>query len=176
MRHAIVVGSGAGGATAAKELQGAFQVTVLEAGGEFRPLGLKLSTMEGLKRSGLLLDERMIQWIFPAMRIAKAQDMVLVSGMGLGGTTTLSTGNALRMDQDLRAMGIDLDAEFAEIERDIPITIEHQKRWGPHTRRLYGICQEIGPRPSADPQDGRLSALHSLRALRLGLPARGQVG
>ena len=32
MPHAIVVGSGAGGATVARELQGAFDVTVLEAG------------------------------------------------------------------------------------------------------------------------------------------------
>ena len=32
MQTAIVVGSGAGGATVAKELQGAFDVTVLEAG------------------------------------------------------------------------------------------------------------------------------------------------
>jgi len=32
MKKAIVVGSGAGGATAAKELQGAFDVTLLEAG------------------------------------------------------------------------------------------------------------------------------------------------
>ncbi|MDP3177799.1 MAG: hypothetical protein Q8M76_07835, partial [Spirochaetaceae bacterium] len=38
VRRAIVVGSGAGGAAAARELQAAYQVTVLEAGGNFRPL------------------------------------------------------------------------------------------------------------------------------------------
>ncbi len=32
MKRAIVVGSGAGGAAAAMELQGAYDVTVLEAG------------------------------------------------------------------------------------------------------------------------------------------------
>ena len=47
MKRAIVVGSGAGGATAAKELQGAFDVTVLEAGGEFEPLGLSLRNWKG---------------------------------------------------------------------------------------------------------------------------------
>jgi choline dehydrogenase-like flavoprotein len=42
MKHAIVIGSGAGGATVAKELQGKFDVTVLESGKEFQPLsGLK---------------------------------------------------------------------------------------------------------------------------------------
>jgi choline dehydrogenase-like flavoprotein len=154
MKHAIVVGSGAGGATAAKELQGSYQVTILEAGAEFRPLALGLPALEGLKRSGVLLDERMIHWVFPTMQIRKTQDMVLVNGIGLGGTTTLCTGNALRMDQDLRNCGIDLDAEFAEIEREIPITTEHQKRWGPQTRRLYGICQELGLEPRPTPKMG----------------------
>src|SRR5690606_39039271 len=69
-------------------------------------------------------------------------------------TTTLCTGNALRMDHDLRAIGIDLDPEFAEIEREIPITTEHQKRWGAHTRRLYGICQELGLEPQPSPKMG----------------------
>jgi len=154
MKQAIVVGSGAGGATAAKELQGAYQVTVLEAGGPFRPLALSLSAMEGLKRTGLLLDERMIQWIFPAMQVRKSQDVVLVNGVGLGGTTTLCTGNALRMDQDLRSLGIDLDAEFAEIAREIPITTDHQKRWGPQTRRLYEICSRLDLQPQPIPKMG----------------------
>ena len=48
MKRALVVGSGAGGATAAMELQGAFDVTVVEAGRDFKPLGLKLRTMERL--------------------------------------------------------------------------------------------------------------------------------
>ena len=37
MKKAIVVGTGAGGATVAKELQGIFQVTILEAGNSFHP-------------------------------------------------------------------------------------------------------------------------------------------
>ncbi|HMN61839.1 MAG TPA: hypothetical protein PJ988_15820 [Anaerolinea sp.] len=114
MKRAIVVGSGAGGATAAKELQGDFAVTVLESGQEFQRLALELSTLERLKRSGLLFDERAIQLIFPTMRIRKTPEMILVKGQGLGGTTTICTGNGLRMDQDLRALGIDLS--LAQIE------------------------------------------------------------
>jgi len=154
MRRAIVVGSGAGGATAAKELQGKLEVTVLEAGKEFRPLSLSLPTMERLKRIGLLFDEREIQLIFPAMQIRKTEDMILVNGIGLGGTTTLCTGNAVRMDQDLRASGINLDAEFEEIYQEIPITTEHQKRWHKHTRRLFEICQEMGLNPRPTPKMG----------------------
>ena len=109
MKRALVIGSGAGGATAAKELQGAFDVTVLEAGEAFRPLSLSLKTLERLKSTGLLFDERLIHFPFPAMQIRKTPDMVLVNGIGTGGSTAICCGNAVRMDQDLRALGIDLD-------------------------------------------------------------------
>jgi choline dehydrogenase-like flavoprotein len=170
MRRAIVVGSGAGGATAAKELQGKFEVTVLEAGKEFRPLSLSLPTMERLKRIGLLFDEREIQLIFPAMQIRKTEDMILVNGIGLGGTTTLCTGNAVRMDQDLRASGINLDAEFEEIYQEIPITTEHQKRWHKHTRRLFEICQEMGLNPRPTPKMGNYDRCISCGRCVLGCP------
>src|SRR5512137_870268 len=88
MKKAIVVGSGAGGATAAKELQGKFQVIVLEAGNSFHPFSANLNTIEKVKKTGLLFDEKEIQWIFPAMKIGKTRDgMVLVKGQGLGGST-----------------------------------------------------------------------------------------
>jgi choline dehydrogenase-like flavoprotein len=154
MKRAIVVGSGAGGATVAKELQGRFAVTVLEAGKGFRPLALKLPTIERMKRTGLLLDERELSWAFPALQIRKTPDLVLVRGVGLGGSTTVCTGNALRMDRDLRSMGIDLDAEFEEVYREIPITIAHQERWHKHTQRLYEICREMELDPQPMPKMG----------------------
>lgn len=154
MKKAIVVGSGAGGATAAKELQGAFDVTVLEAGGEFKRLTYELPTLERIKKTGLLLDAREIQFVFPNMRIRKTPDMVLVNGMGLGGTTTMCAGNALRMDRALRAAGIDLDPEFEQVYREIPVTTSHQKRWHKYTRRLFEICQAMGLDPQPTPKMG----------------------
>jgi choline dehydrogenase-like flavoprotein len=154
MKHAIVVGSGAGGATAAKELQGRFDVTVLEAGGAFRPLALGLPAIERMKKAGLLFDERELPLIFPTIQVRKTPEMVLVNGIGLGGTTTICTGNALRMDQDLRALGIDLDAEFEEVYREIPVTTVHQKRWRKHTRRLFEICREMDLDPQPTPKMG----------------------
>jgi choline dehydrogenase-like flavoprotein len=53
MKKAIVVGSGAGGATAAKELQGKFDVTVIEAGSSFHPFRADLTTIEKVKRTGV---------------------------------------------------------------------------------------------------------------------------
>jgi choline dehydrogenase-like flavoprotein len=150
MKRAVVVGGGAAGAAAAKVLQGVFSVTVLERGGEFRPLGVSLRFVEKLKRLGLLVDERLIRMIFPAMRVEKTdREMIHVRGLGTGGTTPLATGNALRLDRDLRAMGIDLDAEFRELMKEIPIHTNHPRRWKPATEQLFSACEAmgLGPKP-----------------------------
>ncbi len=154
MKRAIVVGSGAGGATVAKELQGRFDVTVLEAGGAFRPFALQLSAIERIRKAALLFDEREMSLAFPTIQIRKTRDMVLVNGIGLGGTTTICTGNALRMDRDLRTLGIDLDAEFEEVYQEIPVTTVHQRRWRGHTRRLFEICREMDLDPQPMPKMG----------------------
>ena len=153
--RAIVVGSGAGGATAARELQGPFDVTVLEAGGEFRPLSFDLRTIERLKRSRLVFDPRLIRLPFPATHARRTPEgIVLVHGAGIGGTTTIATGNGVRMDADLRDLGLDLDDEFAEIGREIPISTGHRLRWHATTRRLFGIFDDLGLDPIPMPKMG----------------------
>jgi choline dehydrogenase-like flavoprotein len=171
MKQAIVVGSGAGGATVAKELQGHYQVTVLEAGQEFEPFTMELEGLEKLRRFGLLFDEREIQFVIPAFRIRRAQDeMILVNGLGLGGTTTICTGNGLRLDDELKALGIDLDAEFEELYGEIPVTTAHQKKWHKVTRQLFAIFQEMGLEPQPMPKMGAYEhCLHCGRC-QLGCP------
>lgn len=156
MKKAIVIGSGAGGAAAARELQGKYAVTVLEAGNEFRPFSMDLKFLGSMRKTGLFFDEREIQLIFPAMQVRKTKPgkLVLVNGIGTGGTTTLSAGNALRADSGLKDIGIDLDQEFAELERDLPISTAHEKLWRPVTRRVYAISQEMQLRPKPTPKMG----------------------
>ena len=51
-----------------------------------------LTLLGKLRKTGLFFDEREIQLLFPAMQIRKtAEKMVLVNGLGTGGTTTLAT-------------------------------------------------------------------------------------
>jgi choline dehydrogenase-like flavoprotein len=153
MKKAIVIGSGAGGATAAKELQRKFQVTVLEAGGPFQPFNKNLTVIEKIKKSGVFFNEHLIQPIFPAMRIRKTVGkMVLVNGIGYGGTTTISAGNAVRCDKGLIALGIDLDAEFAEIYQEIPVSSAHQKTWHNPTKQVFGVCQDMELQPLPTPK------------------------
>lgn len=175
MKQAIVVGSGAGGATAAKELQGSYQVTVLEAGREFRPfgapLGMELEELEKLRPFGLFFDEREIQFVIPAYKIRRASDeMILVNGSGLGGTTTICTGNALRLDQDLKALGINLDAEFEEVYREVPVTTAHQKKWHKVTRQLFAIFEELGLDPQPMPKMGEYERCRHCGRCQLGCP------
>jgi choline dehydrogenase-like flavoprotein len=153
--RAIVVGSGAGGATAARALQGTFDVTVLEAGGAFRPLSFDLGTIERLKRSRLLFDPRLIRVPFSAMHARRTPEgMVIVNGSCVGGTTTIATGNGLRMDGDLRDLGLDLDEEFEEVGREIPISTGHRRGWHATTRRLFEVFEELGLDPVPMPKMG----------------------
>jgi choline dehydrogenase-like flavoprotein len=169
-KRAIVVGSGAGGAAVAKELQGTFDVTVLEAGGEFRRATLQRRSIERLRRSRLLVDPRLTRLVYPSIRIRRTPDMLLVNGIGLGGTTTMATGNGIRMDADLRALGLDLDREFAEIAREIPITTEHRRRWHPTTRRLYRTFEDLGLGPTVVPKMGDAGRCRHCGRCMLGCP------
>ena len=171
MKKAIVVGSGAGGATVAKELQGHYEVTVLEAGKAFKPFGMQLEGLEKLRNLGLFFDEREIQLVFPAYQVRRAAgEMVLLNGLGLGGTTTISAGNALRMDRDLKALGIDLDAEFEEVYREVPVTTAHQKKWHKITRQLFATFQELGLDPQPIPKMGEYERCLHCGRCQLGCP------
>lgn len=167
-KSVIVIGTGAGGAVAARDLQKKCQVTILEEGGDFRPFSFSVERLAKLRRSGVYRDERMIQLLLPAMVIDKTKDMVLVRGKGLGGTTTLATGNAVRYDGALRELGIDLDEEFESLQRELPITTDHRDRWTQTTKRMYEIFEEMGLDPVVTPK-----LLHADRCIGCGHCAIG---
>ncbi len=78
--------------------------------------------------------------------------MVMVYGRGVGGTTTLATGNAVRADEGLKKIGINLDKEFDELYQELPITTDHQKFWSPITKRTFEVMQEMGLDPQPMPK------------------------
>ncbi len=173
MKRAVVVGSGAGGAAAASGLAGRFAVTVLEAGREFRPFGASFGLVDAAKRAGLLFDVREIELMFPAMKVFKAREgIVLIKGRGTGGTTTLATGNGLRLDRDLREIGVDLDEEFAALERDVPVSTAHRSRWSPTTRALFDAMEQMSLGPVVMPKMGRYEACAMCGRCVLGCPRR----
>lgn len=174
MKKVIVIGSGAGGAMAARMLSKDFDVTVLEAGGEFKPLVLPLDKLAKFRWTGLYFDERLIQLLLPSMRIDRQKEMVMVYGKGVGGTTTLATGNAVRADDGLKRIGIDLDEEFDELYRELPITTDHQRYWSPITKRTFQVMQEMGMDPQPMPKLLRPGSCRLCGHCSIGCPTRAK--
>ncbi len=171
-KKVIIVGSGAGGAAAAYELADSFDVTILEAGKEFRPLQTSLDLLAGFRKTGLFLDERMIRLLIPNMQVRKNGSMVLVNGIGTGGTTTLATGNAVRSDDALKKIGLDLNREFERLYGLLPITTEHRKYWNPATRELFDVFSEMGLDPKPTPKFLRSPRCKNCGHCAIGCPTR----
>jgi len=95
--EAVVVGSGAGGATVAKELSRMGKnILVVEAGEDKVPLPLSIA----MSKEGIDIYE-----VF-----------------GAGGATVLCNGNGIRaLEQDLAELGIDLEKEYSELEDELNI-------------------------------------------------------
>ena len=148
----IVIGTGAGGAAAAATIAKTHDVTILEAGGTFHPLSVNMDFFARLRATGMFLDERMIRFLLPNMVVRKSDAMIMVNGTGVGGTTTLATGNAVRCDGHLKALGLDLDAEFAQLYRELPIRTEHHRYWTPATREMFENFQALGLDPQVTPK------------------------
>ena len=173
-KKVIVIGSGAGGAMAAHMLAKNFEVTILEAGKGFQPFTLPLDKLAMFRKTGLYFDERLIQLLLPSMRIDKQEEMVMVYGRGVGGTTTLATGNAVRADEGLKKIGIHLDEEFSELYSELPITTDHQRFWSPITKRTFRVMQEMGLEPQPMPKFLRPDNCRLCGHCSIGCPTRAK--
>ena len=163
---AIVVGTGAGGTTAARELANkGFEVIILEAGKPFKPFRNLLSLAGPFRRTGLLGDEKTITRLFPPMDTMRSEnDLVLVRGITTGGSTVLSCGNMVRAEHGLKEIGLDLTPEFEEIERNIGITEFPVERWQPVTKNMFEAAEKLGLEPKATPK-----AVDSVKCVSCGL-------
>ncbi|WP_048191744.1 GMC family oxidoreductase N-terminal domain-containing protein [Methanobacterium sp. SMA-27] len=166
----IVVGSGAGGGTAALELASrGYDVTILEAGKPFKPFSRHLTLIEPLRRIGLLGDERNINRIFPHMDATRSdRDLVLVRGITTGGSTAISCGNMVRADQGFKELGLDLTPEFEELEKKISIRPIPMKRWRPLTRKMYESAENLGFNPKPTPKGVKLHKCNSCGLCEMG--------
>jgi choline dehydrogenase-like flavoprotein len=151
---AIVVGSGAGGAIAARELaKNGFEVTMLEAGRPFSPLTRMISWFSSLRGSWLLKDENSIEYIFPHYKISHAsEDLHIFRGVTEGGCTSIACGNMVRAENGLKEIGLDLSKEFEEIEKTLTINSVPRERWRPLTQHMYDVASHLGYEPKPTPK------------------------
>jgi choline dehydrogenase-like flavoprotein len=119
---AIIVGSGAGGAAAARYLaEAGHDVLIIERGSSVpeREAGRCYANVDAGVR--------------------------LMRTFCLGGTTMVSGGNALRcLEDELRRFGIDLSRHFAAVERELGVRTLPDHLIGPGTRRLMDAAEKFG--------------------------------
>jgi choline dehydrogenase-like flavoprotein len=170
--RAIVVGSGAGGSLAARELaRKGFEVIVLEAGGRFAPMTRRVTRTEPLRRAGALGSERTIKRMFPGMWIERSSDdLVLIRGLAEGGTTTISCGNLVRATRGLDEIGLDLTPEFERLESELKPTTIPRDRWRPLTRAMFDAAESQGLRPAPTPKGVHVPKCVSCGLCELGCP------
>lgn len=151
---AIVVGSGAGGATAARRLAlNGFEVSMYDAGRAFAPLTRKVSWLSPLRGTKILGDIDALNRIFPHYYVAKADpELTILSGVTEGGSTSISCGNMVRAENGLREIGLDLTPEFEEIERELTVNPIPRERWRPLTARMFDAAEELGHSPHPTPK------------------------
>jgi len=120
--NAIVIGSGAGGATVAKELaRSGMNVTVIEKGPHIK------------------------------MKNAIEHYEVMNTGVEIsytvcvGGTSAVTMGNAVRTcEEPFKKMGIDLKREFEELENELCIQTLPDSLFGDGTRKLMDAAESLG--------------------------------
>jgi choline dehydrogenase-like flavoprotein len=151
---AFIVGSGAGGAVAANELaKNGYEVTIFEAGKPFKPLTHKVSWLSTLRGSLLLKDEKSIPRVFPHYNVMRtSSDLTIFRGVTEGGCTSISCGNIVRAENGLSEIGLDLSAEFAEIEKNLIIAPIPRNRWRPLTQQMYDKAELLGFTPKPTPK------------------------
>jgi choline dehydrogenase-like flavoprotein len=152
--RAIVVGSGAGGATAARELvRRGFEVVVVEGGAQFKPFTRKVGWTEPFRRVGMLGGVRNVSRFIPAyLTTRSSRELLLVRSMAVGGCTVVSCGNMVRAEVGLREIGLDLGKEFEELEKCVKVGTVPTERWRPITSEMFQAAQSMGFAPAATPK------------------------
>jgi choline dehydrogenase-like flavoprotein len=120
--RAIVVGSGAGGATAAKELSAK---------------GMEVLLIE----KGPAIDEKDVSQYYANV----GSGMRILRTCCLGGTTRVSGGNGVRvLEKGLRVLGLDLQEEFAEAERELGVRTLPDSHFGDGTKKIMAAAEKLG--------------------------------
>jgi choline dehydrogenase-like flavoprotein len=122
MKTVIIVGSGAGGATVAKELAiNGFEVSVLEK-------GITTETKNAYK-------------FYDNLDIG----VELLKTSCLGGSTLVTAGNAVRTCQnEFKNIGIDLEEELKEAENELRVKTLPDSHLGEGTRKIMNAAFSLG--------------------------------
>ncbi|MFA5411081.1 MAG: GMC family oxidoreductase N-terminal domain-containing protein [Candidatus Omnitrophota bacterium] len=130
----IVVGSGVGGASVAKELaKKDRRVLILEKGPAYAPqqMGSEFHAFKFYDKCGLWSRTK--------------EGIIYYRTIMAGGTSIVSCGNAVRsLERELKRAGIDLKKEFRETENELGVKCVPPKFLGPGTKKIMQAAQKVG--------------------------------
>ncbi len=110
-------------------------------------------------------NEKTITRLFPYLKTNRSsEELVLVRGLGTGGSTAISCGNLVRADQGLKEIGLDLENEFDELENLIGVEEFPYERWRPLTQKMFKSADKLGLNPQATPK-----AMDAVKCVSCGL-------
>ena len=128
----LIIGSGAGGATLAKELATRGKnVAVVEKGG-FHKVGT---------------ERRALKFYTGRLGPAEVSDegIELFRAIMVGGTTTVTLGNGVRaLQEELEQRGVGLEKEFKEAEKELGVAPMPESLMGERARALRDASLELG--------------------------------
>jgi choline dehydrogenase-like flavoprotein len=139
----VIVGSGAGGATLARELsKRGKQVLVVERGKLEDSIGTIRDTMR-------FYDMNKSKTGFATSR----EGVMLLRTFMAGGTTVVAMGNAVRcLEEELAGFGINLEEEFAEAEREMDVAPIAEGLLSEGAQKIRWAAHELGYRMDPMPK------------------------
>jgi len=131
----IVVGSGAGGATVAKELtKRKKKVLIIEGGPQTAKMGEALASVKFYDGNRL------------TMRMRHSKEGVgIVRSLIAGGSTIISCGNGVRcLEKELADLGLNLADEFLETERELNVSPISPRLYSNGSKALIEAGRDLG--------------------------------
>jgi len=158
----VVVGSGAGGATVAKELaERGREVLVLEKGADEERVGTFRDAVRYYDASRVLRVPR-----------RSAEGVILWRTFMAGGSTVVSCANGIRaLDSELAALGIDMTATFEAVEEELGVVETDDSLLSEGTERMREAAADLGYAFRPMPKFLDLEACRRCAHCTLGCPA-----
>jgi choline dehydrogenase-like flavoprotein len=123
----LIVGSGVGGATVAKELATrGHKVTILEKG-QYHKLGTEIRSLRFYSN------------------VKSVEGLEIIRAIMVGGSSMVTLANGVRaLQNELRSLGIDLETEFKETETELGVSPFPERLMGERTKKLRQASIELG--------------------------------
>jgi choline dehydrogenase-like flavoprotein len=130
MKDVIIVGSGVGAATVAKELaEKGKSIKILEKGGYAEQFG----------------TTKVFDFYDGRAKRKSKEGVLIYRTLMVGGSAVVSCANGVRsLEKKLQALGINLEEEFKEAEKELQITPVPKAHMGERTQRIMRAAEELG--------------------------------